>query len=312
MILQGLLALLTFRYVYSTVVICAIVKNEELYIDEWVKYNRYLGFNQIFLYDNSPDFALKDFAKEYPNFVDVKHFPGPVKQLAAYNDCFDRQRNTVGHVWAAALDVDEFIVLKKNRNIRQYLHDLKPNGGSISINWVMFGSSGVVFDGKNYSVLSRFTHRNDQIDQHVKTIVYVPHVIDMSNPHHPTMKDNNTRTDSHGNILDGPFNLPGSNEIAIIHHYHKKTLAEYVKKRRRGRSDIANFNVQFEGEKGMKLIKEDFDLSEATDNNVEDTSALDFFNSANTREVKKNNNMKKHNSKKQASTGGFKFSFFGH
>ena len=53
MILQGLLALLTFRYVYSTVVICAIVKNEELYIDEWVKYNRYLGFNQIFLYDTT-------------------------------------------------------------------------------------------------------------------------------------------------------------------------------------------------------------------------------------------------------------------
>lgn len=38
----------------SNVAICTIVKNETLYLDEWVDYHIALGFSPIYIYDNSP------------------------------------------------------------------------------------------------------------------------------------------------------------------------------------------------------------------------------------------------------------------
>ena len=63
-------------------VVCAIALNEEPYIDEWINYNRVLGFSHIYIYDNSENYSLKN--KE-SDFVTVIHFPGPVKQLQAYD-----------------------------------------------------------------------------------------------------------------------------------------------------------------------------------------------------------------------------------
>jgi len=56
---------------------------EEKYVDEWIQYYLYgLGFTKIFIYDNSPENALKELSNKYSN-VTVVHFPGAVKQLAA-------------------------------------------------------------------------------------------------------------------------------------------------------------------------------------------------------------------------------------
>jgi hypothetical protein len=40
-------------------VICAIALDEELYIDEWIRYHLLLGFNHIYVYDNSENNVLK-------------------------------------------------------------------------------------------------------------------------------------------------------------------------------------------------------------------------------------------------------------
>ena len=44
----------------SNVAICLIIKNETLYLDEWIDYQVALGFSPIYIYDNSPDFELKN------------------------------------------------------------------------------------------------------------------------------------------------------------------------------------------------------------------------------------------------------------
>ena len=33
--------------------ICAIAKNENLYLKEWVEYHKNIGINKIFIYDNN-------------------------------------------------------------------------------------------------------------------------------------------------------------------------------------------------------------------------------------------------------------------
>lgn len=42
----------------SNVALCVMVKNETLYLDEWVDFHIALGFSPIIIYDNSDDFDL--------------------------------------------------------------------------------------------------------------------------------------------------------------------------------------------------------------------------------------------------------------
>ena len=73
--------------------LCAIAKNENLYIREWVEYYMKLGFSNIILYDNNDingecfEEVINDYIES--GFVKIINFRGKlVCQLTAYNDCF--------------------------------------------------------------------------------------------------------------------------------------------------------------------------------------------------------------------------------
>ena len=54
-------------------------------------------------------------------------------------------------------------------------------------------------------------------------------------PHYLHLKNGNQH-DTNGKVFWGPFNKNGPLDVAAIHHYHKKSYGEYVKKRQRGRA----------------------------------------------------------------------------
>ena len=65
------------------VAICCIALNEDLYIDEWLDHHlNKIGFNNVYVYDNSDENTLKNKAREK---VKVIHFPRALKQVPAYN-----------------------------------------------------------------------------------------------------------------------------------------------------------------------------------------------------------------------------------
>ena len=51
----------------SNVALCVMVKNETLYLDEWVDFHIALGFSPIIIYDNSDDFDLMYGVHIHPN-----------------------------------------------------------------------------------------------------------------------------------------------------------------------------------------------------------------------------------------------------
>ena len=55
----------------ETVCLAAILKYEEPFLDEWIVYHRMLGIDHFYLYDDNPDFPLRDFLKPYKEFVTV-------------------------------------------------------------------------------------------------------------------------------------------------------------------------------------------------------------------------------------------------
>lgn len=223
----------------SSVAICCIALNEELYIDEWLQYHFGLGFNHVYVYDNSEDFVLKN--KEVNTRISVIHFPGSTKQVPAYNHFLENFGNK--HDWCAFIDVDEFFVLKKHATIQEYL--LEESRGlsvpvAIGVNWVLFGSEG----HEKYEprpVTERFT--KGTLNQHIKSIVRtrgLSNQVSFENCHIPRDIPVTVHIPSNGKtdyVFNTPFNTNFDDSVIQLNHYFCKSREEFEKKIQRGRAD---------------------------------------------------------------------------
>lgn len=212
-------------------VVCAIALNEELYIDEWINYNLALGFSHIYIYDNSDTNTLKD---KKSDKVSIIHFPGKTKQLEAYDIFTISYRKK--HKWCAFIDCDEFIVLKKDISIVDFLNKYDKYS-SIGLNWLMFGTANKT----SYSsepVTYRFQYCSNKVNIHIKCISKLESINKHITPHYAQLKDGHKVFGVNGNLIQDSFNYLGDTSIACIHHYYTKSEEEFVKKIKRGRADI--------------------------------------------------------------------------
>lgn len=230
----------------KSAVVCAIVKNEGLYVDEWVDYYLGLGFKMIYLYDNSEEFQMREWgAKKNQEWYEYEHRKvtkvlrslGENQQTKVYDDCAVRARNE-GHEWAAFFDVDEFLVLHKHHDIVTFLEEYCAVG-ALGINWRYFGTSGET-EYRPLPITKRFTLGQKDVDRHIKSIARLADVDVYGHPHFVTQFKNNSfyTTDTNRKRIDGPFNPGGPSDIAVLHHYSTKSVSEYKLKRGRGRADI--------------------------------------------------------------------------
>jgi hypothetical protein len=219
--------------------LCCVAKDEEPYIDEWVDYHHALGFDSIQIYDNSDGFELKQWGEEKGHHVTVTHYPGSAKQGSAYLDCARRLAAEGGnHTWAAFFDVDEFLILKKDEHVEDFLLE-KCSSGTLTVNWLMFdgrfgNSSRILYSPA--PVTKRFMYREENANQHIKSIVRLrdmdlkrkPHV------HFPKLLNVKDQKDTNGKRFTGPFNPHGPTDVAVLHHYRTKSNKEYVAKKKSG------------------------------------------------------------------------------
>jgi hypothetical protein len=243
----------------SRVEVVCIAKYEDPYIEEWVRYNFKLGFDHVTVYDNG--LTLRWLPSRFPGQVTVVPWGGASQQIPAYNDFLARRSDE--ELWAAFIDIDEFIVLKRHPDIKLMISECSAgHGGALAINWVYYGSNGHL-EQTYQPVTQRFTRRGLGIDPHVKCIAYIPHVASMD-IHCPALKASYVQYDCDGRVFSGPFNKAGNLDIARINHYFTKSLAEFREKVARGRADTLT----------PRSLSE---FAGADQNDVEDTSALDFL-----------------------------------
>lgn len=232
------------------VALVCIAKNEENYIQEWIDYNKKIGFDNIFIYQNDWRCSVDD-----PTVIKLE-FDGPNKQVQAYNHFIKSNLNN--YDWVAFFDVDEFLTLKKHNNIKDFIREYSEYN-AIGINWYLFGDNGYEGVDDEYSVLKRFTKRQSSINQHIKSIIKLTSNVIMG-VHNPNCSWTNTNKQTN----NGPFNQPGNDDIAVIHHYFGKTKQEFLLKCERGRADTT-----------IKRNLEDFDSHNF--NEVEDLTAYNFM-----------------------------------
>ena len=237
------------------VAVVCIAKNEDNYIEEWVRYNLKLGFDDVFVYENNWRCKF-----EHPNLIKIPfdHAGGDRQPQSYIKFIRDNHSN---YDYAAFFDVDEYLVLKNHKNIKDFLAEYVEYP-AIGINWALFGDNGLtnVVDS-DYSVVKRFTKRG-HFNGHIKSIVKLePHTL--MSTHHPvtcSMVSPNKEV-----IQNQAENPNGSYDIVQLNHYFCKTREEFQSKMERGRACDGSLHNHF------------FDRHNLND--VEDLHALNFINS---------------------------------
>ena len=160
--------LIFFNYFYKNklkqlqnvkVCLCTIGKQENKYIIEFIKYYKNYGIDKIFLYDNNDingesfDIILNDYIKK--KFEKIINFKGIKKpQLKMLNNCYKNYLRQ--YDWFLMFDIDEFIVLKKYKNIKYFLNNKKINKCKIiHLNRAFHTDNNQIYY-KNLSLFIRF------------------------------------------------------------------------------------------------------------------------------------------------------------
>lgn len=77
-----------------TVAVCAIFKNESVFLKEWLEYHLLIGVEHFYLYNNFSEDNYQDILAPYieKGQVTLTEWPVQFGQLPAYKDCFQKQK----------------------------------------------------------------------------------------------------------------------------------------------------------------------------------------------------------------------------
>ena len=209
------------------IALVAIAKDEDKYLQEWIDHYKKTGFDKIYLYENNYRSKIED-----PLMIKIP-CDGECKQLYAYNHFI--QNYGPSYDWAAFFDIDEFLVLKKHLNIKEFINEYGHDTYALAINWIFFGNNFIEeYDPNNNSLINRFKMRQKRVNEHIKSIIKIHQNIQMNHPHCPNVNWKDTNN-FYGN---GPVNYNGTDDVAQLNHYVCKTKYEYMEKVLRGRADV--------------------------------------------------------------------------
>ena len=209
---------------------------DEPNIAEWVSHHLLLGFDKIYVFDHLSQTPINTKLKNLlGERVIVKRVNGTGNiKLDLMMDAVDISKNE-NVSWMLYLDADEFLLLNRNNNVKDYLRNFS-KADSVGVNWLMFGSSGHVSQPSGL-ITENFIRSDIRLNPHVKTFVRPNTVIKVVNPHWYVIQNPNRCFSGSGTrMVMGPFNnqpLPFINSPAYIAHYFIQSEEEY--RRRKGR-----------------------------------------------------------------------------
>jgi hypothetical protein len=218
--------------------ICCIIKDENAYLDEWIRYHLLIGVQHFYIYDNQSKVPVAATLQEngLAGYATVHTIKGRSKQVKAYRRCLKKYRKTSR--WMAFIDTDEFILPKaRGGNLVEFLKDYEAFGG-LALNWQIFGSNGHISRTRKPQ-LESFTMRaveQFEINKHIKCIIQPRYVKDVANSHSFHFKKGKFCVNENGKQIADTF-APVSVQKIQLNHYYCRSLEEYHEKIARGLGD---------------------------------------------------------------------------
>ncbi|MBP5456568.1 MAG: glycosyltransferase family 92 protein [Paludibacteraceae bacterium] len=264
--------------------ICCIVKQENLYLRDFIEYYKNLGVNNILLYDNNdengeyPQQVIGDYIAN--GFVIYEDVRGKYRyQLPAYTECYEKYKTV--YDWIGFFDVDEYLEILDGRNVNEFLSDERFNDSdAVFVYWLIFGDSGHLHY-ENKPVYERFVQYKEP-DAYSNTFkvflrcnpnLYV-NFFD-ANMFSWTLTENRdfVITDTMGVRIRGGYEYQDfCYEGALLKHYNTLSIEEFLY-RRFGRRSYADRNSNFNKETVMNIF---YTINEMTPE--KEKIINDFFN----------------------------------
>ena len=173
------------------IIVCAILKDETPYLVEWVEHHLGIGVEHFVLYDNNSVIPAKQTLEAYVRKGVVEVIDCPITntpQVKAYSHCLFSMHDRAD--WIAYIDIDEFIVLKKHRDIHAFLVDYDEYAG-VCLNWVIYTANGHI-EKPEGPVMQNYTEPlpyDFPANRHVKSIVQPAGVGIVVSPHYALYSD---------------------------------------------------------------------------------------------------------------------------
>lgn len=244
------------------VVVCAMAKNEHLYIKDWVNHYLRIGFDKIYIYDND-DPGTKSIKKYLPQTdkVEVINIRGR-KEENLHHKVFTEFYKTHKFDWCLFCDVDEFLSGVQNIHIYLSLPQFR-NANQIRVKWRLFGDDNKITRDMNKPVyccfhkvitssLSRDLKKKSNLENQGKAFVRgcLANVV-FHSPHYACYCDIN-------HII--PSILPSGRqcfsrvvikedyrfESLFLNHYMTKSLSEFINQKLNRNDAVFNVNLKLD------------------------------------------------------------------
>ena len=253
--------------------VCAIAKNENHYLREWVEYYKDLGFTNICIYDNNDidgehfDEVIDDYIQS--GFVIVKNrrgMKGSINwaghyyddknwtcrsiQIESYDDCYHTIAND--YDWMLLVDIDEFLTFDDCNLVSMLSNPIYQNYQFIAFSVIVYGDSDIIETNGDYSI-RKFTKLavGDSpkfIKPIIRTRMHACHINSAHGFEWEKLWQNYNDEFIQGCLTTGQPLVKGAIRLheyeyskAYIKHYTTKTLEEWIdNKMNKGWPD--NFN----------------------------------------------------------------------
>ena len=206
--------------------ICAIIKDENEYLDEWLDYHLNLGIDEIYLYEDYGSLSHSTITEKYGNSVHLDSIDvifKTFKENREYNqNCSVIQEKLFDWFpvsyqeeieWVLFIDVDEFLILKQP--LQDFLNEYK-NESAIWIKWKFYNANGYIKkpEGKVMKTFTRSCATSFDFGWNCKSFVNLKKYTKWITPIHK--------------VSGGKYPLTnyGDNK-AYINHYFTKSWEEW-------------------------------------------------------------------------------------
>ena len=227
-------------YYYS---VCAIAKEEQLYLKEWICSNLATGAEHFFIYDNKGSIPVKETLSKYidAGLVTVIDFQGKSAQMPAYTHCLFNYGKT--SKWIGFFDCDEVMIPREKNSVQEILTDYEQYGG-FNVSWKIYGSSGHKTKPAGLMIENYImSMTNDHYEStHTKAIVQPEKTLRAgTNPHYFVFKPGNHSVSEDFKLVPNAWTPHCSSKLQL-NHYFLKSLEEFKIKIQRPRADAAHLD----------------------------------------------------------------------
>jgi hypothetical protein len=224
------------------------IKNEVVYLPEWIEFHLIQGFDHFILYDNNSTDNLYEIMQPYleKEILEIRKYPNPLypparsgppnsKNFWIMDYCIEEQRGK--SKWIHYHAVDEFTFMVDGSNIVNFLKNYE-DIGALCIEWELFNSNDHVHK-PNGLVIENYTMTYPDAKHHIKTMIMPEKAYStMGNPHNFILLDNHVSVTENRMPLRGPWNFEGPNyDLIRNHHYVTRSRQEFIEKNNKGLLD---------------------------------------------------------------------------